>query len=105
MTVQLIVTMTRPSTDIPWHSYTNGKSWFMNDDYYLLNWHDRGRIVSTSMSVSEDGLTGTFIREFSDWQSLDDFYNDKNLSSCRTLMNTYNDSMGIETINLEIKEI
>ena len=105
MTVQLIATVTRPSTDIPWHSYPNGKGWYMNDDYYLLNWHGCGKIVSTSMSVSEDGLTGTTIREFSDWQSLDDFYYDENLRPCRNLMNTYNKTMGIETINLEIKEI
>ena len=105
MTVQLIVTVTRPSTDIPWNSDPNGKSWYMHDDYYLLNWHNRGKIVSTTFSDSDDGLTGTVIREFSDWQSLDDFINDENLRSCRTLMNTYNQTMEIDIVNLEIKEI
>ena len=105
MTVQLIATATRPSIDIPWNNYPNGKSWYANDDYYLLNWHDLGKIVSTTFTVSEDGLTGTIIREFSDWQSLDDFINDENLQPCRTLMNTYNMSMGIDVINLETKEI
>ena len=105
MTVQLITTLTRPSTDVPWHNFSNGGGFYLNDAYYLLNWHDCGKIVSTAFSVSEDGLTGTVIREFSDWQSLDDFYNDENLLSCRTQANTYNMSMGIKNINIEIKEI
>lgn len=105
MTVQLIATATRPSADIPWHSYSNGRGWYMNDAYYLLNWHNSNKLISTTSSISEDGLTGTIIREFSDWQALDDFISDENLLPSRILMTTYNESMGIETINLETKEI
>lgn len=105
MTVQLIATATRPSTDIPWHNYSNDKGFYMNDPYYLLNWHGSSKLISMTSSISEDGLSGTIIREFSDWQALDDYVADANLLPARILMTTYHKSVGIETINLETKEI
>lgn len=105
MTVQLIATLKRPNTDVPWNNNSNGKDFFMNDAYYLSNWHGSNKLISTTASMSEDQLTGTVIREFSDWQALDDYISDENLLPARILRTTYNESVGIETINLETKEI
>jgi len=105
MTIQLMATMTRPSIDIPWHSFDNGRGWYMNDAYYLLNWHDSNKLISTTFSASEDGLTATYVREFSDWQAMDDFISDQNLQAIRSLITTYYKTMGIEIINLETKDM
>ena len=105
MSVQLIATAKRPSIDVPWHDGPDGKGWHLRDEHYLEFWHEKGRLLSSSLIPSEDGLTLTQIREFIDWQALDDFISDENLIPARTAMNEYMAELGIEVIDIETKEV
>ena len=106
MTVQLISTVKRPNTETPWvPSELIGIGWDMSDQQFLDTWHEKGRLLSTSITISEDQLTVTMVREFLDWQSLDDFTSDANLNTTRLQRNTYNDQVGIQIINIETKEV
>ena len=77
----------------------------MNDAYFLLNWHEKGKLLSTTLTVSEDGLTLHMVREFIDWEALDDFVSDTNLNPLRQLRTEYYESVGIEITNLETVEV
>lgn len=105
MGVQLISTLTRPSKDVPWTNSANSDGWHISDPYFTENWLDKGKLLSTVVSFSDDELTVTVIREFIDWQALDDFISDSNLLPTRLARNEYFDQVGIETINIETKEV
>jgi hypothetical protein len=105
MAVQLISIAKRPSTDILWTNDPTNDGWFKNDNHYLETWHEKGRLLSTTTTFSEDGLTVTVIREFSDWQALDDFVCDVNLNEIRRIRSAYNDSVGIEITHIETIEV
>ena len=105
MAIQLITTSTRPSKDVPWTNTPDGLGWYANDTYYKENWQNSGRILSITNTFSDDGLSVTSIREFSDWQALDDFISDVNLTDVRLKRNSYSEQVGIDTINIETKEV
>lgn len=105
MSIKFIVTIKRPSTDIPWTNLPNEAGWFTNDSHYVDNWHEQGRLISTTATFSDDGLNATVIREFVDWQALDDFIGDVNLNQTRMARSSYHDAVGIEMVNMETVEV
>jgi hypothetical protein len=108
MTVRLIITATRPSTDTLWVQVPNfpeATSWYDTDAYFLENWNGKGRLLSRSSTYSDDGLTSTVTTEFVDWQALDDYISDENLSSLRSTRDIYSNTAGITIINIETVEV
>lgn len=108
MTVHLIITATRPSTDIAWVNVPNfpeTTSWYDTDTYYLENWSGKGRLLTRTGTYSDDGLTATLTMEFIDWQALDDYVSDENLSSIRSIRDIYSNTSGIKITNIETVEV
>lgn len=107
MTIQLRITSTRPSTDAPWSDdpAVPIKNWYLTNAYYMETWHEKGRLLSTSISYSDDGLSSLVVREFLDWDSLDAFISDENLAPIRIERTAYLDSVNIQITDMETIEI
>jgi len=107
MAIQLISVAKRPNAETPWipAELNIDRGWYINDQHYIDTWHEKGRMLSSSTTYSDDQLTLTLIREFSDWQALDDFISDTDLTDVRLKRNAYHEQMGIEIVNIETKEV
>jgi hypothetical protein len=106
MVIQLISSAKRPNIETPWvPEDLTGKGWYNNEQHFLDVWHEKGRLLSVTVTLSEDKLTATVVREFADWQALDDFISDPDLNQVRVKRNAYNDQVGIETLSIDTKEV
>ena len=106
MTIQILSTIQRPTTDVPWTPFGNDYKWYMNNQYFLETWHEKGRLLSITNTHSDDGLTVNTVMQFSDWESLDDYISDTTLNTeVRTPRQNYFATAGIEITNLETIEV
>jgi len=105
MTVKLLSTVQRPNIDVPWSPFGNDYRWYMNNQYFVDTWHEKGRLLSMT-HTNNDGITINSVMEFSDWQALNDFIEDTTLNEeIRTPRTTYFTTSGIEITNLETVEV
>jgi hypothetical protein len=107
MTIQLKSTIARPSTDVPWTNKGNNLPyWYLDNQYFLDTWYQKGRLFSATVTYSDDNLIITGIMEFSDWEALDDFSSDITLiTECKAPRDLYYDAVGIKILNMEAFEV
>jgi len=83
MPITTTVTYTRPSTSVSFYpSIRNSAVW----NYITETYIDTGKIISTSATVSDDGLTKTLVTIFDSEQSRNQLVNDTIIQSSQFII-------------------
>lgn len=91
--------LTRPNTEIPF--YKAEESFI---EYFRNTYEDSGLVTLMGISMSEDGLTKTYINMYSSQEAHEMVANDATVIEYASKAEEYNSENGI-TVNLLLEEI
>lgn len=97
MAIQHTIVFTRPNTDTAWFDDYDGKSTNMTalNDHVKTTYMDTGKVSTTQVTGSMDGLTRTIKKRYLDEASETAFFNDTTVMGMINERNAYNTENGI----------